>query len=195
MGTSDDGPHTVPADGAEQPDSACVQSDWELALVLSERWAVPLQAHFTYRADDPYAVCLDFCLEPQNPVRWIFARHLLTTGLARSTGEADVRVRPGPDSALINLRLNSGGGDALFEIPVASLTAWLERTYQLVPPGHEHRFIDLDALIVHLLPERAPEENGGGRYEDPGPPRTSRERGGTRDGDPEDDGRGPASES
>lgn len=119
--------------------------------MLSARWAVPLRAHLSYRVDDPYAVCLDFYPDTRSPVRWVFARDLLTTGLARPTGPANVQVRPTEDTGLVNLCLNCPDGDALFEISVAPLTEWLERTYRLVPSGQEHRFLNLDAELERLL--------------------------------------------
>lgn len=189
MGIFDDGAHPIAADGEKCPDSALVKGDWELALVLSERWALPLPAHFTYCACDPYAVCLDFYLDTENPVRWIFARDLLTAGLACPVGDGDVRVLPDSDSTFVNLRLRSGGGDALFEIPVACLTEWLGRTYRLVPAGQEHRFVDLNALIEHLLPERAPGRPGS-RHGDSDAPRPGAEHRRALDGDSEGDGRG-----
>lgn len=152
MGTTDDVPHGFAADETEHPECPCETGNWELGLVLSPRWAVPLRGHFSYRADDPYAVCLDFYLDTRNPVRWIFARDLLTTGLIRPAGHADVRVWPALNG-LVNLCLNSHDGEALFEISETSLIEWLERTYQLVPPGREHHFLDLDSFLERLMRE------------------------------------------
>ncbi|AXK34148.1 SsgA family sporulation/cell division regulator [Streptomyces armeniacus] len=137
----------------ERPGVTSVTASWELSLILSAGWAVPLQARFHYCAADPYAVRLDFYLDTARPVRWIFARDLLTAGLARPTGRGDVRVWPVPDRALVSLRLVSEHGDALFTADAAPLTAWLERTCQLVPPGQEFRFFDLDMLLDRLLSE------------------------------------------
>lgn len=190
MGTTDDGSHGLADNGAECPDRVCVTGDWELALVLSAHWTVPLRARFTYCVDDPYAVRLDFYLGSQRPVRWVFARELLTRGLVVPAGLADVRVRPTLDPSLVSLCLDSQHGDALFEISVAPLTEWLRRTYQLVPPGEEHEFLDVDALLERLLAEPAPENRELGNRERPdGPyehPRDASGFPGERDDGPED---------
>lgn len=137
----------------EHPQNACVTRDLEVFLVLSAECAAPLRARFTYRAADPFAVQLDFHLATQSSVRWIFSRNLLTTGMVRPAGRGDVRVWPTHGGSQINLRLYSPDGDAVLETAAAPLAEWLKRTCQLVPSGHEERFLDTDALVKDLLQE------------------------------------------
>ena len=153
MRITDNGPHSTAGDGAKCPKSSCVTGDWEISLVLSPRWAMPLRAHFTYRANDPYAVQLDFYLDTRHSVRWTFARELLTTGTVLPAGYADVRVWPSDDGTRVSLSLESQQGEALFEIPLTPLSEWLERTHRLVPPGQEHRHLSLDTRLERLLQE------------------------------------------
>lgn len=151
MSTTDDGPSSVL--GPQYSKTNCVNGDWEISLVLSEQRAMPLRANFTYRADDPYATRLEFHLDRCDSVRWTFARELLTMGTVRPAGHADVRLRPTGDGAGVSLALKSRQGEALFRIPLVPLNEWLERTYQLVPPGAEHRFLGLDTRLKRLLQE------------------------------------------
>lgn len=152
MADTGDGPTDSTTFGDELPPDSWVTGEWQVSLVLSDEWAVPLPARFTYRADDPYAVRLDFHLTMTKPVGWIFARELLSTGRLRSVGEGDVRAWP-TRGGKVCLRLDSGDGEALLEIPDAPLSEWLERSYQLALPGreHEHQPLDVDALLRHLM--------------------------------------------
>ncbi|GGO44448.1 sporulation protein SsgA [Streptomyces daqingensis] len=151
MSTIDDWPRRVAAEAAQHPNSNCVRDDWDISLVLSARWVMPLRAHFTYWTDDPYAAQLDFCLDTRNSVRWTFARELLTTGMLRPAGYGDVRVWPTDDGTRVCMCLESHQGEALFEIPIFPLSEWLERTYQLVPLSQEHRYLNLETQVEHLL--------------------------------------------
>ncbi|MFE0766387.1 SsgA family sporulation/cell division regulator [Streptomyces smyrnaeus] len=152
MSSTEKRPHSIALNTAQRPNSS-MTGDWEISLVLSTRWEMPLRAHFTYQADDPYAAQLDFYLNARHSVRWTFARELLTTGTVRPAGHADVRVWPTDDGTQVRLCLESRQGKALFEIPLIPLSEWLERTYQLVPPGQEHRHLRLDKRLEHLLKE------------------------------------------
>ena len=42
-------------------------------------------------------------------------------------------------------------GQALFEVPLAPLTEFLHRTYEIVPAGRESSFMDLDAELSNML--------------------------------------------
>ncbi|WP_019356491.1 SsgA family sporulation/cell division regulator [Streptomyces sp. AA1529] len=144
--------------GEDASSGPCVTGEWQVSLVLSDEWAAPLPAQFTYSAEDPYAVRLDFYLTMANPISWVFARELLIAGALRSSGQGDVRAWPTYDD-MICLCLNSRDGEALLEMPVAPLIDWLERTYQLVPPGreHAHQPLDADTLLRRLLDEQSPD--------------------------------------
>jgi len=87
------------------------------------------------------------------PVEWIFARELLTIGMVRRVGEGDVQVWPARTEGeqSLNISLTSPFGQALFEVPLAPLTAFLNRTYELVPAGRESDFMDLDQELSNML--------------------------------------------
>jgi hypothetical protein len=140
-----------------------VEGELELALVLSEEVTVPVPSYFTYHSHDPYAVHLVFCLEGQDPVRWTFARELLTAGMFHPAGAGDVMVRPDRGRDLLCLLLASPQGHALVELPVAPLAEWLDCTHRLVPAGEESRYLDLEASLTELLRETEPSHG----HEDP----------------------------
>jgi hypothetical protein len=49
------------------------------------------------------------------------------------------------------LSLSSPDGDALLEAPAAQVSAWLERTLRVVPPGTEGEQLGLDDELAELL--------------------------------------------
>ncbi|WP_367125580.1 SsgA family sporulation/cell division regulator [Streptomyces phytohabitans] len=148
-----DNPEKLVEDGLDGLATSAVTAVLDLSLVLSPRWMVPLRACFSYHAEDPYVVLLDFYRDTRKPVRWVFARHLLTAGLKSSAGQGDVRVWRSACGSQVGLRLISDQGDALFMMPATALTEWLDRTYRLVPPGEEAGFLDVDASLDRLLEE------------------------------------------
>lgn len=111
-----------------------------------------VDAELRYDPADPFAVTLVVCPDAQSPVEWVFARELLTTGLAEPNGEGDVTIEPVSD-----------GGEWLVGITLATDTVaslvtradrvaeFLTETYVLVPSGCETDHIDLDAEIAALL--------------------------------------------
>jgi hypothetical protein len=99
---------------------------------------------------DPYAVTIAFHVGLNEPVEWIFSRDLLAAGAKGSEGIGDVRVWPGDDDdghRVLNIELSSPFGQALFHAPAAEVTAFLARTYQLVPEGSEAGHVDIDAEL------------------------------------------------
>ncbi|MCX5397318.1 SsgA family sporulation/cell division regulator [Streptomyces sp. NBC_00102] len=116
-----------------------VERELELKLVLSPERSIPVPARLTYRADDPYAVHIVFHVGSQSPVHWTFARELLMEGVFRPCGHGDVRIWPTKVGRrdVICVALSSPDGNALLEVPSASVSAWLERTLTVVPPGTE----------------------------------------------------------
>ncbi|MEV5435871.1 SsgA family sporulation/cell division regulator [Streptomyces sp. NPDC052682] len=130
-----------------------VERELELRLVLSPAHGVPVPARLGYRSDDPYAVHVTFHIDSGRPVHWTFARDLLVEGVFRPCGHGDVRVWPakarGRDVVL--MALSSPDGDALLEAPAAPVSAWLERTLRIVPPGTEGEELGLDDALVQLF--------------------------------------------
>jgi hypothetical protein len=139
---------------------ATVRSELELRLVVPGGPSLPVLADLRYAADDPWAVRVAFQTGAQNGdgsgdgvVEWMFARQLLTDGIAGTVGEGDIRVWPAMSGGerVINLAMASPSGSALFEIDRDALVEFLQQTYLVVPTGSEEDVIDLDAELALLL--------------------------------------------
>ncbi|MBV9092661.1 MAG: SsgA family sporulation/cell division regulator [Streptosporangiaceae bacterium] len=143
--------------------AATVAAELGLRLVVPQQTIVPLVASLYYSGADPYAVRMAFHVGTGEPVEWIFARELLAAGIRSRQGEGDVRVWPGPGSCaqtedadsiegtVLNIALSSPFGQAHFEAPAEAMSAFLRRTYRIVPAGKESEFVDIDAEITDLL--------------------------------------------
>ncbi|MFC8920605.1 SsgA family sporulation/cell division regulator [Streptomyces sp. NPDC047821] len=130
-----------------------VERELELTLVLSPERSIPVPALLAYRTDDPYAVHITFHIGSDHPVHWTFARELLVEGVFRPCGHGDVRIWPTTldGQAVVLMALSSPDGDALLEVPAEQVSAWLERTLRVVPPGSEPRQLGLDDGLAELL--------------------------------------------
>ena len=121
-----------------------------------------------YSGSDPYAVRMAFHVGTDEPVEWIFARDLLAAGIESRQGEGDVHVWPSSASCaetgdlnvigtaetggkVLNIELSSPFGQAHFEAPALAMSAFLQRTYQIVPSGRESACIDIDTELNDLL--------------------------------------------
>ncbi|MGW1379689.1 SsgA family sporulation/cell division regulator [Streptomyces sp. NPDC002446] len=126
----------------------------EMQLVLGPRDAVPVAGRFSYRSDRPYEVEVAFISRGRTVSTWLFARDLLIGGLREEVGEGDVRVwafrRPG-EARRVHIELSTGSSVCELSVRATELTAWLEQTAAIVPPGHEGRFLDLDTHLARLL--------------------------------------------
>ncbi|MDP3712967.1 MAG: SsgA family sporulation/cell division regulator [Mycobacteriales bacterium] len=136
---------------------ASVQTELELRLVVPGGPSLPVLAGLRYDANDPWAVRVAFHTggEGDGIVEWMFARQLLTDGVATTVGEGDVRVWPSVHGSerVVNLAMASPSGSALFEIDRDSLVEFLQQTYLAVPTGSEEEVVDLDAELALLLSE------------------------------------------
>ena len=134
---------------------ASVNTELELRLVVPGGPSLPVLAGLRYDANDPWAVRVAFHTggEGDGIVEWMFARQLLTEGIAAAVGEGDVRVWPASHGAerVVNLAMASPSGSALFEIERDSLVEFLQQTYLAVPTGLEGENVDLDAELQLLL--------------------------------------------
>jgi hypothetical protein len=130
-----------------------VERELELTLVLSPERSIPVPARLTYRTDDPYAVHITFHVGSEHPVNWTFARELLVEGVFRPCGHGDVRIWPTTldGHCVVLMALSSPDGDALLEVPAVAVSAWLERTLRVVPPGAESEQLGLDDELAELL--------------------------------------------
>jgi hypothetical protein len=113
-----------------------------------------------------------FHVGTDEPVEWIFARDLLAAGIKSRQGDGDVQVWPseqscadaegldviGPADAeggtVLNIELSSPFGRAHFEAPARAMSAFLDRTYQIVPADQESDFIDIETELNDLLRQR-----------------------------------------
>jgi hypothetical protein len=134
---------------------ATVRTELELRLVVPGGPSLPVLADLSYSAADPWAVRVAFQVggDGDGVVEWMFARQLLTDGVAASVGEGDVRVWPAMSGRerVINLAMASPSGSALFEIDRDALVEYLQQTYVAVPTGAEEDVVDLDAELALLL--------------------------------------------
>lgn len=151
--------------------STTISAELGLRLVVPQQTIVPLVASVYYSGSDPYAVRMAFHVGTDEPVEWIFARDLLAAGIESRQGEGDVQVWPSPmscteaggpdgigpdeisetDGKILNIELSSPFGQAHFEAPAQAMSAFLKRTYQVVPPGRESSYIDIEAELNDLL--------------------------------------------
>jgi hypothetical protein len=140
-----------------------VWAELKLWLIGPEHVIVPLTAEWSYSSQDPYAVLMSLDTGADQPVQWSFARDLLASGLLAPAGMGDVQVWPAAASAaaledeagtgeqILNIALGSPAGSARFETDAAGIEAFLARTFELVPAGHESGYLNIDAGLADLL--------------------------------------------
>ena len=131
----------------------------EVRTAVTLRLVVPradvlLDASLRYDRDDPYAVHLSFPTSPgRDPIEWIFARSLVADGLSVPVGDGDVRIWPSREdlTGAVYIELCSPSGRARFAMPRPVLAGFVDRCHEVVPPGEEADYIDLDAELDLLL--------------------------------------------
>jgi len=130
-----------------------VTAELGLRLVVPDGSPLPVTASIRYDAADPYAVSVTFYTGASEPVRWTFARQLLTDGVEGPVGDGDVRVWPSRTDGLpmVCIALSSPSGRALFEASLGDVVEFLSRSYVAVPTGAESDFVDVDAELGALL--------------------------------------------
>ncbi|HEX3783860.1 MAG TPA: SsgA family sporulation/cell division regulator [Pseudonocardiaceae bacterium] len=121
-------------------------------LLAPECPAAPVSVELRYDTRDPYAVVAAFRTGKTGWVEWIFARDLLSDGLIVAAGEGDVRIRPSAeDSEVVVVELDSPSGHAVFEASAEEFADFLDRTYDVVLPGDEHLWVDLDEALAQMI--------------------------------------------
>jgi hypothetical protein len=125
-------------------------------VLVDDEPPVPLPAELRYDRSDPFAVRLSIGTCSPRPVDWVFARSLLEEGTTRPAGIGDVLVTPRPRGhrpsvPLVRLVVRSPAGQAVLDLAASAVTAFLERTHVLVPPGAEGPHVDLDRAVAELL--------------------------------------------
>jgi hypothetical protein len=114
--------------------------------------AVPVRVELRYDTRDPYAVVAAFRTGKAGWVEWVFARDLLADGLIATAGEGDVRIRPSiDDPEVVVVELSSPSGHAVFEASAQEFADFLDRTYDVVLPGNEHLWVDVDEALTHMI--------------------------------------------
>ncbi|MFC8537648.1 SsgA family sporulation/cell division regulator [Streptomyces sp. NPDC057249] len=136
--------------------STVIEQSVQARMVASAPQMETLPAVLSYDRSDPFAVRMAFpapaTLEGTE-VSWQFSRDLLAAGMEVPSGLGDVRVRPfGYDRTV--LEFHAAEGIAMVHVRTADLRRFLRRAEELVPCGHEHRFLDLDRNLTDLFGPR-----------------------------------------
>ncbi|MER7395768.1 SsgA family sporulation/cell division regulator [Streptomyces sp. NPDC000151] len=154
-------PEHDPAVRYEAEDRRSAERELEFELLLAPRYVVrspvAVPARLRYLARDPFAVRLSFHIDTPHPVHWTFARSLLIDGLFRPSGSGDVRIWPArsdADRAVVCLSLTAPAGLTMLRAPALPVSAWLERTLRMVPPGDER--MEIPVVPLTSGPLRAP---------------------------------------
>ncbi|MEU3225653.1 SsgA family sporulation/cell division regulator [Streptomyces sp. NPDC006976] len=136
--------------------STVIEQSVQARMVASAPQMETLPAVLSYDRADPFAVRMAFpapaTLEGTE-VSWEFSRELLAAGMEVPSGLGDVRIRPfGYDRTV--LEFHAAEGIAMVHVRTADLRRFLRRARQLVPCGHERRFLDLDRNLTELFGSR-----------------------------------------
>lgn len=119
--------------------------------------AVPVQVELRYDTRDPFAVVAAFRTGRAGWVEWVFSRDLLADGLLTDTGDGDVRLRPAPDDPeIVVVELSSPSGHAVFEAGAQRLAEFLDTTYDVVLPGHETLWMNVDDALGQMIANDLP---------------------------------------
>lgn len=129
-----------------------VSSSVELHLVTAGS-PVPVTARLAYDPSDPFAVAVSMRTDGGPTVEWVVSRELLAAGLHAPAGDGDVGIWPSTNrgAEVVCVSLSSPDGQALLFGRHADVAEFLDRTFAEVPAGTEGDFLDLDALVEHLL--------------------------------------------
>jgi hypothetical protein len=137
--------------------SSTVSAEVELRCVVQQQMIAPLAASFSYSREDPYAIRLAFHVGQDEPIKWVFARDLLSMGMVGRAGTGAVLVWPSAGSedsaagSVLNIELRSSSGCALFEAPADEISDFVRRTCQIVPAGEESDHLNFESELTDLL--------------------------------------------
>jgi len=153
-----------------------VSAELGLGLVGPQHTIVPMMASLSYSGTDPYAIRMAFHVGTDEPVEWTLARDLLAAALHAREGIGDVEAWPSAASCdpaaaegaaaggtILNIAMTSPFGAARFEVSAQAIADFLQRTYKLVPAGHEAGHLDFDAELTELLSQALPTRGCHGR--------------------------------
>jgi len=141
-------------------------------ILISDAVLPAVNAELRYYCEDPFAVQMLLSVDQSPAICWTFGRELLLNGVNVPTGLGDVQVYPTHDGVIIELR--SGGAAAQLLAHTPDITAFTDRTLELVPLGSEmdHYVLDLGIASMpvptrtkrdHFSLRHGPGNRGGGR--------------------------------
>ncbi len=138
--------------GITTPNAETVARDVEMRILLDNGTSVPMPCTLCYTLQDPFAVSASF-RSSEGSVTWVFGRELLKAGTRTSAGEGDIRISPrhAASRSMLHLELSSPSGQAIMEGPLASVTDFLDATYELLPEGYEWQYLNFDTALAELL--------------------------------------------
>jgi hypothetical protein len=127
---------------------APIRSRVQVRAADSEGHVLPMARFMdlTYDPFEPYAISL------KDPAagELVFARELLDCVLSHgAAGDGDVHLRLACQR--VTMLLVERAGACPLALKPGSAAAFLARTYELVPAGHEDRYIDLERELSQLL--------------------------------------------
>ena len=124
-------------------------------LLVSGDSLPPVQAELHYRLCDPFAVQLRMLLAGFDAVSWTLSRELLIAGISRPSGRGDIRICPGGDGVLIELR-SAPHPPAVLLADRSDIEYFLRRSLSVVPIGSEVERYDIDAGLLRLRNRKGP---------------------------------------
>ncbi|GLX49159.1 sporulation-specific cell division protein SsgB [Streptomyces hygroscopicus subsp. hygroscopicus] len=117
---------------------------------VGRRFPVPIACEFSYDSADPLAVTMILDSDGEYPVRWVFARELMTEGLTARSGQGEVEIWPthseGQRALWVRVANARTRRTAFFEMPAQPIAQWLASSYALVPRGREMAEVNWDKL-------------------------------------------------
>lgn len=138
-------------------DHVTLRSSAVFDLLAPRSPAVPVQVELRYDTRDPFAVVAAFRSGRAGWVEWVFSRDLLADGLLGEAGEGDVRVRPADDDPeIVVVELDSPSGHAVFEASAQRLAEFLDSTYDVVVPGHETLWTNVEDALGQVIANDLP---------------------------------------
>ncbi|MGH3927434.1 MAG: SsgA family sporulation/cell division regulator [Pseudonocardiaceae bacterium] len=138
-------------------DHVTLRSSAVFDLLAPHTPAAPVHVELRYDTRDPFAVVAAFRTGRAGWVEWAFSRDLLADGLLTEAGEGDVRIRPGSaEPEIVVVELNSPSGHAVFEANAQRLAEFLDASYDVVLPGHETLWMNVDDALGQLIANDLP---------------------------------------
>ncbi len=118
--------------------------------LLSER--APVLSRWSYSADEPFAITVEFQTDSNAWITWVFARDLLLAGLKAPAGIGDVRFVPFEDEGdrLLLFQVESDQGRASWFLNRDDAEEFATMTLDAVPVGTESEHVNMDALIAGI---------------------------------------------